>query len=99
MAKIIARPLLQKVMSRAADSLIPFQATLELTHRCNLSCKHCYIGKSVEDELSLAELRGILDQLAGEGCMYLLLTGGEPLIRKDFFDICYYAKERGFILM
>ena len=86
-------------MDRAADYLIPFQVSLELTHRCNLSCKHCYIDTPLQEELSFAEYQDVLDQLADAGCLYLLLTGGEPLTRRDFFEIAFYAKERGFILM
>ena len=50
-----ARPLLTWAMSRAAKYLIPFQVTLELTYRCNLRCKHCYIDGAAEDELSNTE--------------------------------------------
>jgi radical SAM protein with 4Fe4S-binding SPASM domain len=100
MAKVIARPLLHSVMNRAAEHLIPLQVTLELTHRCNLSCKHCYVDTPAQDnELSFAELRDILNQLADAGCMYLLFTGGECLSRSDFFDVVSYAKERGFNFM
>lgn len=99
MPETSTRPLLHSVMERAAKHLIPFQASLEVTYRCNLSCKHCYIDVSARDELSFAELKHILDQLAESGTMYLLLTGGEPLIRRDFFDIAFYARERGFMFM
>lgn len=99
MPETSTRPLLSSVMTRAAAHLIPFQVSLEITYRCNLSCKHCYVDLPAGNELSLAELKDILDQLADSGTMYLLLTGGEPLIRRDFFDIAFYARERGFMLM
>ncbi len=86
-------------MDRAADNLVPFQVSLELTHRCNLSCQHCYIDTRLREELSLSEMKSVLDQLAKAGTMYLLFTGGEPLVRQDFFDIVYYAKEKGFLFM
>jgi radical SAM protein with 4Fe4S-binding SPASM domain len=95
----LLRPLLHSVMDRAAENLIPFQVSLELTHRCNLSCKHCYIDLPAKEELSSGELKDVLDQLAEAGAMYLLLTGGEPLMRSDFFDIAFYAKKRGFVIM
>ena len=79
------QPLLHRAMSRAARHLIPFQVTLELTYRCNLRCKHCYIDEPAEGELSLTEWKGALDQLASAGSLYLLITGGEPLARSDFF--------------
>jgi radical SAM protein with 4Fe4S-binding SPASM domain len=94
-----ARPLLHSVMRRAADNLIPLQVSLEVTHRCNLSCKHCYIDAPLQDELSLDEFKDVLDQLAAAHTMYLLFTGGEILVRPDFFEIAFYAKEHGFIIM
>ncbi len=99
MPETVTRPLLHKVMERAAENLVPFQVSLEVTQRCNLSCKHCYMDVPVEQELSFNELKGILDQLAESGTMYLLLTGGECLVRRDFFDIAFYARERGFMVM
>jgi MoaA/NifB/PqqE/SkfB family radical SAM enzyme len=46
------RPLLHGVMDRAADNLIPFQASIELTHKCNLACRYCYNDRPTKDELS-----------------------------------------------
>jgi len=99
MPKTSVRPLLHSVMERAADHLIPFQVSLEVTYRCNLSCKHCYIDVPAGEELSFTELKHILDQLAEAGTMYLMFTGGEALLRPDFFDIAFYARERGFMVM
>ena len=99
MTRTTARPLLHRVMNSAADNLVPFQATIEVTSRCNLSCKHCYIDVRAEHELSLAEFKGVLDQLAESGTMYLLFTGGEPFTRPDFLDIAFYAREKGFMIM
>ena len=91
--------MLHSVMERAAEYLIPFQATIEVTHRCNLSCKHCYIDTHENSELSLSEFKGVLDQLAEAGTLYLLFTGGEILTRNDFFDIASYSREKGFLIM
>ena len=93
------RPLLHRVVDRAAEHLIPFHVALELTYRCNLRCKHCYIDVPAEDELAFTEWREVLDQLVSAGSLYVLLTGGEPLIRSDFFHIATYARERGLIPM
>jgi radical SAM protein with 4Fe4S-binding SPASM domain len=82
----------------------PLGGTFELTERCNLSCFHCYINQpagskvAAAREMSLAEIRDLLDQLAAAGCLWLLLTGGEPLIRPDFLEIYDYAKRKGFLL-
>jgi len=41
---------------------------------------------------------GILDEVADAGCLWLLITGGEPLLRPDFRDIYMYAKRKGFLI-
>lgn len=82
----------------------PWAGSIELTARCNLKCVHCYISCDAADseaqrrELSMPELRRIVDEIVDEGCFCLLLTGGEPLIRPDFPDLYLYAKKKGLIL-
>ena len=82
----------------------PSVGTLELTLRCNLNCAHCYGRIPIDDEqalhkeLSYDEICALLDDAAKAGCMWLLLTGGEPLVRPDFLDIYTYAKKKGFIV-
>ena len=82
-------------MERARAASAPLHVLIELTYRCNVRCVHCYLAGR-EDEMSLAEWTGVLDALAAEGCLILTLSGGEVLLRKDFFDIAGAAKERGF---
>ncbi len=82
---------------------IPIAGTLELTFRCNLRCKHCYAsyghsGIPGQEELTLPEIKRIIDEIVDEGCFWLLLTGGDPLVRRDFLDIYTYAKRKGLIL-
>ena len=95
MARTSMRPLLQGVMRRAGKHLIPLQVSMELTHRCNLSCKHCYVDVPPDNEITTTEIKDIIDQLTEAGCMYLMLTGGEVLTRPDFFDITFYAEKIG----
>jgi radical SAM protein with 4Fe4S-binding SPASM domain len=59
---------------------------------------HGHEGIPGQQELSLVEIQGILDQVVDEGCLWFLLTGGEPLMRKDFKDIYLYAKRKGLIV-
>jgi len=70
-----------------------------LTDRCNLSCTHCYSrsgpGRTTEGELSTAEARGVIDDLAGMGVPLILFTGGEPLMREDIWDLARHARSRG----
>jgi radical SAM protein with 4Fe4S-binding SPASM domain len=89
---------------RARGARLPINATIELTHRCPLECKHCYNNLPVGDrgararELSLDEHKRILDELADAGGLWLLFTGGEIFARADFLDIYKHAKSRGFLI-
>ena len=77
----------------------PLRAMLELTYRCNFRCRMCYlVDFRSPGELSLDEWKGVLDQLADLGVMVLTLSGGEPLLRKDFFEIAEYARSKRFAL-
>ena len=66
----------------------PVTGSVELTYRCNLRCAHCYIPhRSGRGELSTDEWKGLLDQVAEAGCLYLLVTGGEPFLRRDALEL------------
>lgn len=73
---------------------------LELTYRCNEKCIHCYIDDpgAGEGELVFAEYKKLLEDIRELGCMGVLLTGGEPLLHKDFFEIAFYAKQIGLMV-
>ncbi len=77
----------------------PLRAMLELTYRCNFRCVHCYLVEfRSPGELSTSEVRGVMEQLAEMGCLVLTLTGGEPLVRRDFFEIATAARDLHFAL-
>ncbi|MFN0059453.1 MAG: radical SAM protein [Planctomycetota bacterium] len=87
------------IEKRALAECRPTRAMLELTYRCNFRCVMCYLVEfRSPGELSLAEYESVLDQLAELGCLSLTLTGGEPLVRKDFFEIAEAARRRRFAL-
>ncbi|WP_455217671.1 heme d1 biosynthesis radical SAM protein NirJ [Kaarinaea lacus] len=70
-----------------------------LIRRCNLTCKHCYSISADRDfpgELTTAEVFHVMDDLRAFGVPVLILSGGEPLLRDDIFDISRRAKEMGF---
>ena len=70
-----------------------------LIRRCNLNCLHCYSLSSDTDfagELSTDEVYTVMDDLKAFGVPVLILSGGEPLLRPDIFDITRRAKEMGF---
>src|SRR4030066_830511 len=78
----------------------PFLVVWVFTHKCNLSCKHCYSnsGTVLEYELTTKEALDVVDQLADAGGTALAFSGGEPLIRKDFFEVARHAVKRGLYL-
>ena len=80
-------------------SRVPLSGSIEITFRCNLRCVHCYVADySGRGEMTTAEIVRILDEIADEGCLWLLLTGGEIFCRSDFPEIYRHAKRRGFLV-
>jgi len=83
--------------ARSAERQVPLEVLVEITHRCNLPCKHCYLPDHDDHgELTLEELTRLFDQLAETGTLFLTLTGGEVCSRSDFLDIVDAAVARGF---
>jgi len=71
---------------------IPLGVQLDLTYRCNERCVHCYLDHDDHGEMTTAEIKDLLDQMAGAGVFFLNLSGGEILMRRDFFEIFEYAR-------
>ena len=86
---------------KVIENRIPLSGSLDLTRSCNLRCVHCYLGdareagKYHEKELSTSEWLTLIDEITDAGCLYLLITGGEPLLRADFTKIYSHAKKNG----
>lgn len=69
-----------------------------VTRRCNLHCLHCYSrshSDCQEHELTTEEGKAVIVDLASFGCPVLLLSGGEPLMRDDIFELAHFAINRG----
>lgn len=83
---------------------VPIFFDLEITARCNHNCRHCDINLPAGDkdaqarELSLADIKKIVDEAVSLGALCCLITGGEPLLRDDFFDIYRYIKQKGLLV-
>jgi radical SAM protein with 4Fe4S-binding SPASM domain len=83
----------QALYTAARERRVPLMGQFELTRRCNLGCLMCYIrqkpgdAQAIQEELSAAQWIDLARQARDEGMLYLLLTGGEVLVRKDFFEI------------
>jgi len=89
--------------ARIAGDRVPYYGSLALTHRCNLRCVHCYIreegeGDAAGGELDTGHWKRIIDEAGAAGCLNLVLTGGEPLLRTDFAEIYAHAKRKGFLV-
>ena len=84
---------LQRLRTKIAEKRVPYTGSVELTHRCNLKCMHCYLGdqcsisKETDRELATEPWIDIIDQIVEAQCLDLLITGGEPMLRKDFPEI------------
>ena len=93
-------PLWDKLYNK--NMLVSFD--LELTARCNNDCRHCYINLPAGDkmaesrELTPGEIGDIADQAMAMGAVWCLITGGEPLLRKDFEEIYLLLKKKGLLL-
>lgn len=75
----------------------PYHLVWNVTNACNLRCEHCFAvsGKPLPGELITSEALGLIDQLAEVGVFDLAFCGGEPLIRRDIFDLVEHASESG----
>ena len=90
---------LPKLIVEAGKRTIPLEVALELTHHCNFRCQHCYIPDfSAPDLLSTERILALLDELAEMGTLFLTLTGGEMLLRPDWYEIASRARSLGFSL-
>jgi AdoMet-dependent heme synthase len=81
-----------------------YSVSWNLTQRCNLQCAHCYMSAfaaaDTGRELSTVECRRVIDEIAvANPNVFLILTGGEPLLRKDLFDIASLSADKGFTVV
>lgn len=84
---------------KTISNLIPIRSIVELTYRCNFNCIHCYaIQKHDRNDLNTSDFHNIIDQLADMGSLTMTFSGGEPLIRDDFFEIAQYARDKRFAI-
>ncbi|RJQ51009.1 MAG: radical SAM protein [Actinobacteria bacterium] len=89
---------LEHLLDGATKANVPLNLMLETTYRCNLACRHCYVSDPGGTEMSMAEIRDALEQLAEAGSLFLTLTGGELLVRDDWYEIFRHARELSFVV-
>ncbi len=88
--------LIAEVAAKALALNIPLSVQLDLTYRCNERCVHCYLDHDDHGEMTTAEIKNLLDQMAEAGVFYLTISGGEIMMRRDFFEILEHARMRTF---
>lgn len=78
----------------------PYSIGWAITNRCNLRCVHCNMnsGDALNNELKTDDCIRIIDKLAANKVQRITFFGGEPLIRKDFFQIANYAYNKGIFI-
>lgn len=74
----------------------PFVVVWDITYACNLKCKHCYANarKPLENELTTEEAKQAIDRLDRVSVPIIAFSGGEPLVRKDIFELTKYAHDK-----
>ena len=84
-----------EIFRRGLDA--PICLTWEITYGCNLRCVHCLSssGKRRSDELTTAEAKRLIDEWAEMKVFYINVGGGEPMSRRDFFELMDYTLGRG----
>lgn len=84
--------LVSEVSQKAFDLGVPLAVHLDVTYRCNERCVHCYLDHDDHGEMTTAEIKGVLDQLAEAGVFFLTVSGGEVFLRRDFFELVEHAR-------
>src|SRR5256885_15033499 len=84
-------------LSRKTEALrIPLSVHVDLTMRCNERCIHCYRVIERRPELTTAELKALLDDIARAGTLYLTFSGGEIFLRQDLLELIEHARRLRF---
>ncbi len=98
------REFFERFYIKVNQNRIPVSGAIELTSRCNLRCIHCYIScdgrRGIDNtaELSARRWMDLIDQITDSGCLFLLFTGGECLLRPDFPEIYRHACKNGLLV-
>jgi len=88
--------LLDRIQERALQLDVLLNLHIDLTYRCNERCVHCYLDHNSRDDLNLTDLERVFAQARELGTLFLTLSGGEPMLRRDFMEILELACGSGF---
>src|SRR6266403_5589658 len=85
--------LMSEVGQKAFNLGVPIAVHMDVTYRCNERCVHCYLDHDDHGEMTTAEIKRVLKELADAGTFFLTFSGGEVLMRRDFFELLAYARQ------
>lgn len=91
-ATVSRTPVMDRWIQRTVDTHVPWSVHLDLTYRCNERCIHCYLDHEDYGEMTTDEVKGVLEQLAEAGTLFLTLSGGELFLRADLFELIEFAR-------
>ena len=83
---------MDQVANKANALKIPLHAHLDVTWKCNERCIHCYLDHGIDGDMTTDEIKSLFDQLAAAGSLFLIISGGEIMLRKDIFGIVAHAR-------
>ncbi|MCL2173362.1 MAG: radical SAM protein [Candidatus Bathyarchaeota archaeon] len=85
-------------MAQQGEQFVPLILSWNVTRECNLKCSHCYINAAdgkLANELSTEEGKRLIDQICQVSQPLLVLSGGEPLLRSDIYELIQYGSSKG----
>src|SRR5579883_2726556 len=85
--------LMAEMNERAFKLGIPLTVHIDVTYRCNERCVHCYLDHDDKGEMTTQEIKNVLEQLAEAGVFFLVFSGGEVFMRRDFLDLVEHARK------
>jgi radical SAM protein with 4Fe4S-binding SPASM domain len=88
--------LLVEMNEKAMALGVPLTVHIDVTYRCNERCVHCYLDHDDHGEMTTAEIKNVLDQLAEAGVFFLVFSGGEVFMRRDFLELVEHARKLQF---
>jgi radical SAM protein with 4Fe4S-binding SPASM domain len=83
---------MNRLIARSLERHLPLNVHMDLTYRCNERCVHCYLDHEDYGEMTTAEVKRVLEELAREGALFITFSGGEIFLRVDFFELLAFAR-------
>ncbi len=84
--------------AQTSERFVPLVMYWNVTRECNMKCSYCYINateKKLDNELTTEEAKKLMDQICQVSKPLLILSGGEPLLRPDIFELIEYGSSKG----